>query len=261
MVLTRDVCMFYVGDENTTLAWFKVTLVDRPGSLSVIPIIFAVNGVDQLFGYFSIIERGVKGKYVTFAEFTENTDVNKIVNDLKALEEVMDVQYHVTKKIIIQTAEFPLGMFNSRAVIVRNATFSDIMATIEEVTPNANALIFHCGLKGGMDAAKYFKEVAGIQKHDFITLLRGILFSAGWGIVDIDFNFNTSEGSVKVQDSFLAETYRMSGQMQCGYLSGYFSGFFTEILNKNIHVKETQCKSQGAKACEFIIAAAAKKHF
>lgn len=251
--MTRDVCMFYVGEDDTILAWFKVVLVDRPGSLSEIPLIFAMNGIDQLFGYFSIIERGVKGKYVTFAEFTEHTDINKLVSDLKELEEVLHVDYHVTRKIIIQTAEFPLQMFNSRAIIVRNTTFSDIMETIEDATPNAKALIFQCGLKGGMDAARYFKDVAGIQKHDFITLLKGILFSAGWGIVHINFDFNACRGTATVEDSFLAEEKRKIEQMQCGYLSGYFAGFFTQVLHRNIHVRETRCKSLGSKACEFAI--------
>ncbi|CAD6492108.1 MAG: V4R domain protein [Candidatus Argoarchaeum ethanivorans] len=257
--MSRDVCTFYVGDNNATLAWFKVTLIDKQGSLSKIPVVFADNGVNQLFGYFGLIEQGVKGKYITFVEFTEKTSVNKLVNELKNLDEVLDVKYHVTKKIIIQTAEFPLEMFNSRAIISRNTTFSDIIEEIEDAAPNANALIFQCGLKGGMDAARYFKEVAGIKKRDFITLLKGILFSAGWGVIDIDFNFDSCKGTISVKDSFLAEIKRSTEHAQCGYLSGYFAGFFTEVLDQAIHVQETKCKSMGAEECEFTILPVAKK--
>ncbi|RLG27009.1 hypothetical protein DRN85_01280 [Methanosarcinales archaeon] len=251
--MPRDACIFYVGGEKTLLGWFKVILIDRPGSLAQIPVVFADNGVDQLFGYFSLIQRGVKGKYVTFAELP-GVDVEKLVADLQSLDEVLDVDYCITEKILIQTAEFPLEIFKSRAIILKNTTFIDIIEEIEEAIPNANALIFHCGLKGGMDDARYFKEVAGIKKNDFITLLRGVLFSAGWGIVDISFDFESCSGSIYVKNSFLAETTRLNeGQSQCGYLSGYFAGFFTEILEKDMEVHEEKCRSGREKICEFAI--------
>lgn len=255
--MPRDACIFYVGDDETPLGWFKVTIVDKPGSLAQIPVVFAENSVDQLFGYFSLIERGVKGKYVTFTELPDGIDIEKLVADLKSLDEVFDVEYCITKKILIQTAEFPLEIFKSRAIILKNTTFIDIIKEIEELIPNANALIFHCGLKGGMDDARYFKEVAGIKKNDFITLLKGILLSAGWGIMDISFNFGSCSGSIYVKDSFLAETRASNEeQSQCGYLSGYFAGFFTEILEKDMDVHEVRCKNMGAERCEFVILSA-----
>jgi len=251
--MPRDACIFYVGDDETLLGWFKVTLVDRVGSLAQIPLVFRENGVDQLFGYFSLIERGVKGKYVTFTELP-GVDVEKLVADLRSLDEVLDVEYCVTEKILIQTAEFPLEIFKSRAILLKNTIFNDIIEKIEELSPNANALIFHCGLKGGMDDARYFKEVAGIKKNDFITLLKGVLFSAGWGVVEITFDFKSCKGRIYVKDSFLAETPRREdGANQCGYLSGYFAGFFTEILERDMSVHEARCKSMGADRCEFVL--------
>ncbi|RZN15183.1 MAG: hypothetical protein EF812_03225 [Methanosarcinales archaeon] len=81
----------------------------------------------------------------------------------------------------------------------------------------------------------------------------------GWGVIGIDFNFDSCKGIISVKVSFLAEIKHSTEHAQCGCLSGYFAGFFTEVLDQAIHVQEIKCKNAGAEDCKFTILPVAKK--
>jgi len=254
--VSRDLCVFYVGRPGSRLAWIKILALDRVGVIADIAEVMAKHGIDQIFGYFEILKRHVRGKYVTFVEICDGS-LEDFVRELRGSEDILDVEYEETPgSIVIQTAEFPLQMLGERAMISRTATFVDVLRTIESVYPGrADAVMFHSGLRGGSDAARYFIETSGARGRDFITLLEGILFAAGWGRVKVDFDFEKGRGSIIVRDCFIVDPagQRSIEPPSCSYLSGYFAGFFSTALGKNVLVREVKCAANGEDYCEHAV--------
>jgi predicted hydrocarbon binding protein len=247
--LPRELGLYYVSKPDSKLAWFKFQLRDEKGAIARCADVLAKRGADLIFGYFEVTKRGKTGKYIAFAELKKEADLNNLVENLKSLDVVLNVEYHTARKVIFQTAEFPLTLFGSRAFIARSETFVDMIKTIEESINRPRELIFLAGLKSGMNAARHFSEKIGLTKENAIESLIGLLFAAGWGKLYVNLDLDSLSGFITVKDSFIADAYGAAPSPTCDWLSGFLSGFLTAIFKEEIFVKEVKCKAVEGDAC------------
>ena len=254
--IVRDLCMFCTADETENVIWFNIIYYDRISSHADIMNFMADNGINVRFGYLDNRMNTGTGKYIFFTNIDKKVDLISLVDELKDLDVVIDVEYGISKNTIIQSAEFPLNMLGERAIIARATTFVDIIRTLYENVSQSNGLMMLSGLKGGIDAAKYFKGVIDIDESNFKDILEELFIATGWGILDIEYDQETMSGRIIVKESFIANKYKESERPVCGYMSGYFAGFLTEVLGQTMHVREVRCKSMGHYVCEHAISLA-----
>ena len=248
--------MFCTANETENVIWFNIIYFDRIKSHADIMNFMANNDVNVRFGYLDNRMNTGTGKYIIFTHIDKNVDVASLVDELKSLDVVLDVEYGISKNKMIQSAEFPLNVLGERAIISRATTFVDIIRTLYENVSQSDGLMMLSGLKGGIHAAKYFKKITTIDKNNFEDILEELFMATGWGILDIECDEETMSGRIIVKESFIANKYEDSERPVCGYMSGYFAGFLTEVLGQTMHVREVRCKSMGHDACEHVISPA-----
>ena len=257
--MVHELCMF-CGEEDVHLAWFKVTMKSADVQARVIKYLNE-HGADIRFGYLTGIEpptevpTGVptEVKYELFTLVDENADVEKLAAGLGTLDGVIDVDQNLSRRVSLQPAEFPQELLGERAITLRATTFVDILKILNENAPQSDTLLFLCGLRGGSDAAKYFTKAARLERSNLTIILSELLSVCGWGRLQIEFDFQSLKGKIKVMDSYIADTFGRTESPVCSYMSGYFAGFFSEVLGENMYVSETACKSTGSPYCEHTI--------
>lgn len=71
-------------------------------------------------------------------------------------------------------------------------------------------------------------------------------------LLDI-FEYDMEKMEIRVEGSILVEAVGKSDRPVCEPMAGFFKGFLSELLEKSIDVKETQCQAQGKEKCVFQI--------
>lgn len=244
--MVRKLCIFG-NDPDTHLAWFRVILKNANAQAEISNFLKKY-GVDIRFRYMVTMKPSNEIKYVIFGKIDKNTDIEKLADGLGDIDTVINVDWG--NDISLLSAEFPLELMGERAILLRVTTFIDILKILNENITQSDTLLFLCGLRGGSDAVKYFTKTANLDRDNLITTLSELLLACGWGRLEIDFNFNSLKGKIKVIDCFIADTFGKMESPVCSYISGYFAGFFSEVLGVNMYVFETACKSTGSPYCE-----------
>jgi predicted hydrocarbon binding protein len=257
--MVQELCVF-CGEEDVHLAWFKVTMKSVDVQARVIKYLNE-HGADIRFGYFTGIEPPIgvptevptEVKYELFTLVDEKADVDELAAGLSTLDGVIDADQNLSHHVSLQPAKFPQELLGERAIIIRATTFVDILKILNENVPQSDTLLFLAGLRGGTDAAKYFTRTARLERSNLTMMLSELLSICGWGRAQIEFDFQSLKGKIKVMDSYIADTLGRSESPVCSYMSGYFAGFFSEVLGENMYVSETACKSTGSPYCEHTI--------
>ncbi len=253
--MVRDLCMFAGHNENTQIAWFKITYSKDPGSLSSIINFLESQEVQIKFGHLDNITQQT-GEYSIFTEIGKDVDIDGLARKIGELEAVEEVEHGVSEHRMIHLVDFPLNVIGVRGIITRAPTLVDIIRTLNESAPHAEGLLTLSGLRGGIHAAKYFRSIMPLDNNNFASILAELYRAVGWGILEIDCDPETFEGKIIVRDSFIADVYGETDQPVCAYMSGYFAGYLTEYSGKNIRVREVSCKATGHEVCEHIISPA-----
>jgi predicted hydrocarbon binding protein len=240
----------YYGEKDVHLAWFRVTMECTDVQAEVIKYL-KEQGADIRFSYLSCIEPPTK--YEVFTLVDENTNVEELAAGLGTLDGIIDVDRRLSPHVTLQPAEFPKELLGERAITIKATTFVDILKILNEHIPQSDTLLFLAGLRGGSDAAKYFAHAARLERSNMIMILSKFLSVCMWGRLQIEFDFQSLRGKIRVMDSYIADTFGKMESPVCSYMSGYFAGFFSEVLGENMYVSETECKSTGSPYCEHTI--------
>jgi len=65
------------------------------------------------------------------------------------------------------------------------------------------------------------------------------------------FEYNMGSMEIYVEGSILVEAMGRSDKPVCRPMAAFFKGFLSELLGKDIDVKETECQAQGKERCVF----------
>lgn len=256
--MVRDLYMFSRGDEKAHVVWFSITYQSNMRAETNIPSALTEMGVKIRFAYLDNTEPNEQGNYVLFTEVKEEAQIETINKRLRGIEGVTDVESGISGNRMIHTVDFPINFLGERALITRSRTFVDILRIIRENVIQPDGLLLLSGLKGGRCAAKYVKGIMPVDRNNCMAILRELFLASGWGKLDIDFDRDTCNGTVKVMDSFIADAYGPSDLPVCGYMSGFIAGYMTEMMGYNFQVREVSCKSMGRAVCEHLVSPAPK---
>lgn len=255
--MTHNLGTFFSKEKKGYYVWFKIYYTDTPDSQADIVKLFASEDIDIRYGYLDNTEYKDKGKYVLFARVKTGTDINDFLSKLKTLDVVLNIEHNILQNGTLHSLDYPLQLLGERAVIARATTFVDIVRIIKNNVSDSSGLLMVSGLNGGIHAARYIKTKINIDKNNLTDILKELVTSAGWGLLDMDLDFDTLNGKIYFMNCFIAETYGESERPVCEYISGFFSGFFTESLGEPVHVREIRCKSMmGIDFCEHMISKA-----
>lgn len=249
----RDLYMFSRVDTEAEVIWFKITYENTLHSEADITSFFAEKDLDIRFAYLDSSEDPSRGKYVMFTEAEKGMDIESIADELNKMKVVLDLDWGISKNRVIQSVDFPLQLLGDRAVLIRAKTFVNFLNVLDEHVPQSSGLLTIVGLKNGEGAAKYMKEVTDVNESNFLDLLKELLMAAGWGILKHDIDITELEGTVRINESFIAGEYEDSDIPVCGYISGFLAGYISESLGRIVQVRETRCKGMGDVFCEHII--------
>ncbi|RMH80351.1 MAG: 4-vinyl reductase [Acidobacteria bacterium] len=106
---------------------------------------------------------------------------------------------------------------------------------------------------GGRKGAKILKERYGIytdrldEAMDILTVI-----AESSRLLDV-FEYNLEKMEVYVDGSILVEAVGESKKPVCEPMAGFFEGFLSELLGKNLSVREVACRAQGNERCLFKI--------
>lgn len=253
--MVRDLCLFAGQNENSQIAWFNITYVNKKGALPLIINFLEEQNVFVSIGHLDGMNKEV-GEYSIFAEVQKETDIWELSRELEKLEVVKKVESGVSENRMIHLVEFPFNVLGARGIISRAPTLVDIIRTLNESAQHADGLLTLSGLKGGIYAAKYFKGIMKLNDSNFTSILAELYKAIGWGILEIECDPVTYEGKILVKDSFIADAYGEADEPVCSYMSGYFAGYLTEYSGKAIQVREVSCKANGHKVCTHVISLA-----
>ncbi len=104
---------------------------------------------------------------------------------------------------------------------------------------------------GGKKGAKILKERYGIytdRLDEALDVLTVIAESSR--LLDV-FEYDLDKMEIRVDGSILVEAVGSSKNPVCEPMAGFFEGFLSELLEKNVTVKEIACKAQGHERCVF----------
>ncbi len=254
--MVRDLCMFSRVNEEAEVVWFRITYKNTVHSEADITSFFAEKRFDIRFAYLDSSEDPSKGKYVMFTEAEKDVDIESIAGELGKIDVVMDLDWGYSKNRVIQSVDFPLRLLRERAVIVRAKTFVNILNLVNEHVQQSEGLLTIMGLKNGAGAARYLKDLTDLDENNYLDLLRELLMAAGWGILEYDMDNTELKGSIRIDESFIANEYGYSDVPVCGYISGFLAGYISESLKRTVQVRETRCSSMGDGTCEHVVSPA-----
>jgi predicted hydrocarbon binding protein len=249
--MVHDLCLI-CGEEEIHLAWFTITMKNADVQAEVIGYLHE-QGAKIRFGYLTDIELPGEVTYKVFTIVDEHADIEQLITELGRLDAVIHVEGEISHNVSLHHAEFPQELLGERAILLRATTFVDILKILNEHAPQSDTLLFLAGLRGGSNAAKYFIETARLERSNLIMILTELLSVCGWGRLQVEFDFLSLKGKIKVLDSCIADTFKRTESPVCSYMSGYFAGFFSKVLGENLYVSEIACKSTGSPYCEHTI--------
>ena len=79
-----------------------------------------------------------------------------------------------------------------------------------------------------------------------------IIALTGWGKPEIK-EFSKEKIIIEIKNSLYPEEYGTSKYNVCFITAGFLAGTATAIFKKNYECRETKCKANGSKECEFEI--------
>ncbi|WP_319507122.1 4-vinyl reductase [uncultured Methanolobus sp.] len=256
--MVRDLYMFSKVDKEAEVVWFNIAYENTVHSEADITSFFAEKGLDIRFAYLDCSENPSRGKYVMFTEAEKGSDINSIADELGKMDVVLELDWGFSKNRVIQSVEFPLHLLGERAVIIRAKTFVNILSMLTEHVPQSEGLLTMIGLKSGADVVNYLRDMVDVNDSNFLDLLKELLMAAGWGILEYEMSTVDLIGTLRINDSFIADGYKESDVPTCGYISGFLAGYISESLNTTVQVRETTCKSMGNGFCEHLVSPAPK---
>ena len=100
---------------------------------------------------------------------------------------------------------------------------------------------------------KIYKQIIRNAKtnEEALNQLAELLNDQNWGELSLfNVDFERGSGKVIVKNCFEARQHQ-SGTPCCRFFSSFLAGFMSELLAKNVMIKEEKCAATGNAYCEF----------
>jgi len=228
-------------------------------SLCAIAARYGIN-IQQLL--MSKIEGNSEATALVFFDVTEaKIAPEEFLEELKGEVEVLEVIGSPVEGFIADTATHPLVAGPTRAIIMREAGYRELLLSIREFFgKGAEAFLYHVGFRIGLGFGKLHRDAAEkIGLRDPVKVYRHIstaMFQwAGFGRIEVK-ELDEDGGEIIVHDSFECELVKGIGVTPYSqFVRGLIAGILSELFNRGFHVFERECIAKGDRFCRFVIRA------
>ena len=142
-----------------------------------------------------------------------------------------------------------------RTIILRAGTVIDLQKSVTAILGDeAAAILYEAGIRAGKGSTKVLLEEWTEQGMTFLRRWGEFYRSAGVGwfkLEDIQVDFRSQTGSLRIKQSFIAEEYGPSDRSVCHFLCGFFVGVLEEVLRAKLLCEEVTCLAKGDPDCTF----------
>jgi len=222
----------------------------------------AQNNVAVLHLSMTPLERTEEATALVFFDMTEaKIAPEEFLEELKVEVEVLEVIGSPVEGFIADTATHPLVAGPTRAIIMREAGYRELLLSIREFFgKGAEAFLYHVGFRFGLGLGKLHRDAAEkIGLRDPVKIYRHIstaMFQwAGFGRIEVK-ELDEDGGEIIVHDSFECELVKGIGVIPYSqFVRGSIAGTLSELFNRGFHVLEKECIAKGDRFCRYVIRA------
>jgi|SRR5579863_4262026 len=231
-----------------------VKMSDAPGSYSAI-----LNLLGSKVNLIGTTTYTLSDGTAIFSGFSESLDdtqtasgLKKVIMSSKAAKDAEVGEGH--DGLLVDTFHIGLEVGGDPFMLFRREGLSHMFDHVVKILGSGGeALLFEEGKDLGRRNAHRMHDLIGKKRaRDEAEYLSSYIGAQGWGRV------TPAEGELKAGSNIqLEDCFECTGDMMyrkgCNFMRGYFTGSIEETYDMEVDVKETQCVSKGAKACEFTV--------
>ncbi|MEM3434343.1 MAG: V4R domain-containing protein [Candidatus Methanomethyliaceae archaeon] len=213
------------------------------------------------------LERTEEASALIFLDMTDSkVDAERFFKDLQqaGLIEVFEIIRSPVKGFIADTATHPLLAGSTRAVILRETGYRELLVGIREFFgASGETFLYHIGFRFGLGLAELHNELAEkVGLKDPVRIYKHIsaaLFQwAGFGRIEVR-ELNHECGTILVYDSFECELGKYRAIPYSQFVRGIIAGTLSRLFGKRFNVVEEGCIAKRDPACKFVIKAITQK--
>ena len=251
----------YLKGKGRKLAEISFLAENKPGILYKLSKVLADNKINILSGFLTVqplSEYGVAAFFVDYTEVGNEDELNRIIEELKAVDSILSVDLRLSADpgIIFDEITFPIIIRGRRMVPVSADYITLAFKRLYDIFKDAAAVvIYEIGEAYGEDAVNWALEEFEEFKFSLERILRLIAKYAravGWCKMSI-LEYNEEEGKItfKIEDNFECEAFRGAKKPMGHFLRGVISGFLSGLFGRRWFVREIRCIAKGDEACVF----------
>lgn len=252
----KDV-LVYEREKGQKLFLVGVTLSHKVGALADVSSRLGRGKLSLLSGFIGTPDEDGYGRFSFYAVATEgkpsSSEVRRMLEGSEFVKSVEVEEAH--RGMLVDSLNFPLR-WNSgdRAIVIRTSFFSVMEESMRALLASgAEIILYQMGFNHGRPSwASLLRDLTVEDRRDLEEML-SIYMAVGWGRPEVEsFDKGSKKATFKVWDNFEAEVKIKIHSTGCQFFRGHMAGLFSVLFDVDeAKLKETQCISKGAKACEF----------
>ena len=252
--------IIYIPDRD--VIGFLIIMENIPGVLAKVSKVFWSHNVNILKVFLTSNPEYADG--IFFCDFTDakisSSEIAKLILDLKEVRDVKVIE-PIMKGLVVDDIHFPLILFDSRCVILREGVFREIVKGMrDEWGSAAEVFLYHAGVRIGsasFKAHKYFTE----DKREKIKLFQIFFKNNGLGDIEVtDIDEVNTRARVIIRDSIECKFGLNTRRAFSQFFRGIIAGVMKEFFKRDVEVKEVKCIAKGDPYCEFIVNTREERH-
>lgn len=249
----------FIHLPNRYVVCFQLSLspktLNEPGVLRRLMEFFMERDISIVHFKLSRPEPGKAIDVSIFADMTNSRDkIRELKEEFDKLDFIEDIAiiYPLFNGITLNNAFFPLKFMNERAVILTKTFYKTFIKDMREVMGSAHIVwLYYMGLNTGRSLYKKIVSLVGNDINKQLILARELLQHMGFGIFELETDFEKNKVVIKVKDCIECELFKGVKEPKSQFIRGIIAGFLSSVFRQDMHVEERKCIAMGDKLCVF----------
>lgn len=143
----------------------------------------------------------------------------------------------------------------NRVVLLGTGTFIELQKGAEEIMGRqSDAVFYEAGIRSGKEGWFALHTELGDQGDSLIRRMFSVTDENGFGwfrVRELLLRSDERRGSIKVSNSFIANTYGKAKAPVCHFVAGFIAGFISADWGVEVSCNETVCSAVSGDLCVF----------
>ena len=143
----------------------------------------------------------------------------------------------------------------NRVVLLGTGTFIELQKGAEDlIGMQADAVFYDAGIRSGKEGWFALHTELKERGDSLIQKLFSFTGETGFGwfhVEDLLLESEKKRGSIKVSNSFIANTYGTAEKPVCHFIAGFLAGFISSDWGVEVICNETRCSAVSGDLCIF----------